>query len=217
MDDQYASAFETYENTPEIEIQYAPIDYQNETKKLAEAAAAAQLDKSNRAAFDLILSHYDLSETEANLRVLTDWCGAGQELTIEKFQAFLEAGQGADLDWKGTRERILQEIAALLEAKGDRHTYDNARAIAAMRYQTKAALRAKLAELKFRANKTANDARNLLAEHREAERRSNPFHPYEEMPSNITRATIQAATVPQIKYLNQRFGHEQVKARLNTR
>jgi hypothetical protein len=220
MDDMYANVSEIYENTPEIEIKYDPIDYANETRKRAEAVASAQLDKSNRDAWNTILDYWDLSPIESNLNLVRQFCNG--EITVERFQEMLKTpGEAESLDWKGTRDRILQEIAEIyadsvvVDGRSRPTQLDVAAVIQRFRYETKPALRAKLAELKFRKGKSASEARQLLDQHRAAERASNPFHPYETMPSNITRATIQAATVPQIKYFNQRYGQAQVKARLN--
>jgi hypothetical protein len=190
-------------------------DYQNEVRKRAEAAANAQREANNREVWETVLNHWDISSTEANFRVVLDFCGDG-ELTVEKFKTMLESGQGEDLDWNGTRDRIVQEIADLLSEKGERHAYDSARAIAAMRYWEKPKLRARLAELKFRAGKTGQDARVLLEAHRDAER--GKFYPYEDMPDSITPESVRemlntSAGRNKWRQLNARYGHAQVEAR----
>jgi len=192
------------------------IDYQNEVGRREEQATHNAQESVNRQAWSTILDHWDVSEYEANYTVVRDWCNG--EITVEKFQALLETNPpGLTLDWKGTRNKIIQEIAGLLEdPTGRRMTaLDLKKAVASMQYWPKARLRARLTELKFKQGKTANDARALLVEHRRAERAENPYHPYEQMPAEITREVYRAASTQQILIWNRRFGQEQVRARLN--
>jgi hypothetical protein len=196
------------------------IDYQNETKKRAEAAASGHLEQANRAAWSTILDYWDLSDTMANFQIVLSFCNG--EITVERFQAMLEtSGEAESLDWKGTRQKILDEIAEIyadsvvVDGRSRPNQENVAAAIQRLRYETKPALRAKLAELKFRKGKSSSDARAFLEQQRKAERASNPFHPYETMPDSITGSVIRAATTDRIKYFNQRYGQEQVRARLN--
>jgi hypothetical protein len=190
------------------------LDFQNEVRKREEAAAYAAREQNNRAVWGTICDHWDCSDHQANYQAARDFCNG--DLTIEKFQVMLDSGQGADLEWKGTRDRILQEIAELLGGKGERHSYDNARAIASMKFWPKAKLRARLAELKFRQGKSASEAHALLDQHRAAER--NPYAPFEKMPDSITAAVIaDALNTPagrtRWRMWNARYGHAQVEAR----
>lgn len=190
------------------------LDYQNEVRRREEAAAHAAREQSNRAVWSTICDYWDVSETQANYGIVRDYCGG--DVTVEKFQVMLDSGEGTDLEWKGTRDKIIGEIAELLDSKGERHSYDNARAIAGMKFWPKAKLRARLAELKFRQGKTASDAHALLDQHRAAER--NPYHPFEKMPDSITAAVINdALNTPagrvRWRMWNARYGHKQVEAR----
>ena len=190
------------------------LDYQNEVRRREEAAAHAAREQSNRAAWSTICDHWDVSDHQANYQIARDFSNG--DLTVERFQVMLDSGQGGDLDWKGTRDKIIGEIAELLDGKGERHSYDNARAIASMKFWPKAKLRARLAELKFRQGKTLGDAHDLLAQHRQSER--SPYHPYEKMPDNVTASVIRESFNTQagrdrIRLWNKRYGHKQVEAR----
>jgi hypothetical protein len=190
------------------------LDYQNEVRRKEEAAAYAAREQNNRAVWNTLCDHWDVSDHQANYQIVRDFCNG--DMTVEKFQVMLDSGQGADLEWKGTRDKIIGEIAELLEGKGERHSYDNTRAIASMRFWPKAKLRARLAELKFRQGKTLNDARTLLDQHRAAER--NPYAPFEKMPDSITAQVIREALNTQAgrdryRVWNRRYGHTQVEAR----
>src|SRR5262249_2039098 len=103
------------------------LDYQNEVRRREEAAAHAAREQSNRAVGSTICDYWDVSETQANYGIVRDYCGG--DVTVEKFQVMLDSGEGTDLEWKGTRDKIIGEIAELLDSKGERHSYDNARAI----------------------------------------------------------------------------------------
>jgi hypothetical protein len=135
---------------------------------------------------------------------------------VERFQLLVET-KGVGLDWKGTRDRILQEIIELQDPTGQRRTRDHhfINSIRVLMYAPKSALRLKLADLKFRADNTPEQAKARLAEHRKLEHADNPYHPYEKMPAEITAADIKAASVGKIKFLNQRYGVDQVRDRLN--
>jgi len=190
------------------------LDYQHEVRRREEAAAHAAREQNNRAVWSTICDHWDVSDHQANYQIARDFSNG--DLTIEKFQVMLDSGQGTDLEWKGTRDKIIGEIAELLDGKGERHSYDNARAIASMKFWPKAKLRARLAELKFRQGKTLGDAQALLEQHRAAER--NPYHPFEKMPDSITAAVIKDALNTEAgrnrwRMWNARYGHTQVEAR----
>jgi hypothetical protein len=189
-------------------------DYQHEVARQQSEAARREQEKKNRETFHLLLDHYDLSNTEANFQILVSW--ANGDLTVERFQAFLDAGQGSDLDWGGTNAKIIEEIRGLLDAKGDRHAFDNERAVASMRFWPRARLRARLAELKFRAGKTLADAQTLLSQHREAQR--GKWHPFETMPDAITPEMVRDALNTSAgrnkwRQWNARYGHAQVENR----
>jgi len=111
------------------------IDYQNEVGRREEQATHNAQESVNRQAWSTILDHWDVSEYEANYTVVRDWCNG--EITVEKFQALLETNPpGLTLDWKGTRNKIIQEIAGLLEdPTGRRMTaLDLKKAVASMQY-----------------------------------------------------------------------------------
>ena len=93
--------------------------------------------------------------------------------------------------------------------------FDLKQTVAKMKYWEKSKLRARLAELKFKQGKSAQEARNLLADHRKVERNENPYHPYDRMPDSLTPQAIRRGTTEQLIYWGQRFGQAQVKARLN--
>ena len=218
MDDQYASAYESFENTPEVrKIEFEPIDYQTETKKRAEQAASSALDRQNREVWSTICNHWDVSDHDGNLSLVRSFCGG--EITVEKFQLMLDTpGEAESLDWKGTRDRIIAEIADLLEDKTGRRLSDYAfrEAVKNMRFWHKAKLRARLAELRFKQGKSANDARDLLEQHRAAERAQQPYYPFENIPASITSDHIKNAPRDRRSYLYQRYGQQQVTKRLES-
>jgi len=209
-----------------------------------EAAAQRALEQANRAVWDTITTHWDVSDIESNFQILCSWVGAGEPITIEKFQLFLESGQGGDLEWRGTRNRLLAEIgnemggdyteasvaaffqrrAALAhrQAKGEFVALAPLSRIESeiyrMSFWTKAQLRAKLAELRYSRTvrgKTADELRGDLAAYRASEHSDNPYHPHQKMPAEITAAAIKAAPTSRIMQWNRVYGHEQVRARLN--
>jgi hypothetical protein len=225
------------------------MSYIEEVQRREVVAADAARETANRAAFSTICDHWPLADKIGNYRVLVEWCGG--EITVAKFQAFVAAGDNhADgvaygLDWSGTRDRLLAEIANELDPNGARLTQadlntlfqrrvkgesvridqivlgksrqiDNE--IGKMKFWSKAQLRAKLAELRYKREVRAKSAADLhadVAAHRRSQHADNPWHPYDRMPVEITKEVYRAASTQQILIWNRRFGQEQVRARLN--
>ena len=224
------------------------MSYVEEVQRREAASADSARETANRAAFSTICDYWPLADNEGNYRLLREWCGG--EITIPKFQAFLNAGSDhADgvqygLDWSGTRDRILADIINELDSTGARLTQADLNAlfqrrakgeniridqlvigksrqidneISKMAFWSKAQLRSKLAELRYQREvkgKSAADLQADLAAYRKAEHAGNPYHPYEKMPMEITAAEIKASSSHRIKFLNQKFGNNQVLARL---
>jgi hypothetical protein len=200
----------------DLREKFQPISYENEMKKRASVAQQAAVEKENRAVFNQLCDYWNLNGTDANLNVIREFCNG--QITVEKFQVMLETpGERESLDWTGTHERIISEISDLLyDPTGRRmNDFDLKQTVAKMKYWEKSKLRARLAELKFKQGKSAQEARNLLADHRKVERNENPYHPYDRMPDSLTPQAIRRGTTEQLIYWGQRFGQAQVKARLN--
>lgn len=193
------------------------ISYNNEIIRREETAAGAALDAANRQMFSALCDHYALNDTEANFRLIREYSGG--TITPETFKVMLEAGQGTDLDWSGTKEKLIEEIMDILSGLSERvmSEHDLKTAATKMIFWEKSKLRARLAELKFKAGKSANDAKTLLVAHRAAEAAANPHAPFETMPPQIGAAEIRAASVQTLKYWGQRYGDVQVRNRLNNR
>lgn len=217
------------------------MSYQEEIQRRESATVAAQREASNREAFNLICDHWPLSDTTANFKMLVEWCNG--DITVGRFQTLIETNpEGFHLDWAATRDRLLAEIANELDPSGKRVTESDLNQLYQRRargenvvidqtivvksrnietelkklmFSTKAQLRAKLAELRYRRlvkEKSAGELHEDLAAHRASQQ--NPYHPYEKMPDSITAAEIKAASVHKLKFFNAKYG-PQVNARLN--
>jgi hypothetical protein len=216
--------------------------YQEEVQRKEAVAAASVQESANRAAFSLICDHFPLADTVANFKMLIEWCDG--EISVSKFQALVDLNpQGFTLDFTGSRDKLLAEIVNELDPSGARLTQQDLNTLFARRangenvridqivigkshnidteikrlqFATKAALRARLAELRYAREvkaKSSADLRADLAAHRDLGR--GRYHPYPDLPPEVTAEEIKKSGVHKIKFLGQKYGREQVNARLN--